>query len=343
MAIGVCLLLAGALGCAGGRVSNLDAYSEIPMNRVTPYPSEEELRHRGYEVVIVDRPSPGIDELELTKARARVRRGLEGIAAEAGAAVIDRSLQGIAEIDTEEVLNELEGKMGGKLSGADYALASRFSVHRYTSSWKRPFKFVWQEPEEVEGKPGSCLHKVDVELDIQLIEIGSNDRAKKTFALSHQAETKSKHPDDSCPISPAALNVLFEGAIDEAVSCLTLPLGSELAPRGHLNAHRKAPEAERHIYRISLGTAHGIEQGDQVEIRRELRSTSPTGDVVRTERVIAVAEVTDQVNVQSSWVATDPTKATDVLLDGDVVRPVLSEGLLSSMSGPNCKKIVTER
>ena len=59
--------------------------------------------------------------------------------------------------------------------------------------------------------------------------------------------------------------------------------------------------------------------------------------------MIAVGEVTDQVRPQMAWIAVDPSKATESLLDGDVVRPIFEEGLLSSLSGPDCEDILTER
>jgi len=340
--LGVAVLV-GGFGCASGRVSNLDAYEEVPMNRVIPYPSAEELDKRAYEVVIVDRPAVGIDESLLEKPRVQVRRALEGLAAEAGAGVIDRSLQEIRGIRTEGVLGELEGREVEDVSGADYALATRFSKYRYTSEWARPFKFLWQSVEDVADKPGTCTHKAEVEVDIQLIEIGANDRVARTYALEHSATQKNKDLDPACTIAPVTLGVLFEKALDEGLGCLEIPLGTRLAPRGHLTKHRKATGADRHIYRISLGSVQGIERGDRVEIRREQRSTSPSGEETRTERVIGTGEVTDQVMPQASWIAVDPSKATDELLDGDVVRPVMSEGLLSSLSGPDCGRILVER
>ena len=108
-------------------------------------------------------------------------------------------------------------------------------------------------------------------------------------------------------------------------------------------AHRKAPEADRHLYQITLGSAQGIEGGDTVEIRREQHTRSQGGEDSRTERVIATGVVTNQVVTESAWVAIDPSKASDAILQGDVVRPVKKTGLLSSLSGPNCKKILEER
>lgn len=345
-AIAILIGAAVAVACASSRVSDLDAYDEIPMNRVVPYPSPEELRKRAVEIVIVDRPSVGIDDAQLEMARAQVRRELERIAARSGATIIDRSLQDRSAIRTEGVLSELEGREGDRVSGADYALANRFSTYRYSATWTKPFKFLWQSEEDVAGKPGTCEHRVEVALDVQVIEIGTHDRVDRvdrTFALEHAAQQSNKDLDPACTIAPVTLSVLFETALDEALSCLALPLGSMLAPRGHVTAHRKASESERHLYRISLGSDQGIAHEDAVEIRREQRSTTPGGVESRTERVIALGRVTDKISANAAWVAIDPTKATSEILAGDVVRPYESEGLLDSLSGPDCGSILEER
>ena len=182
-----------------------------------------------------------------------------------------------------------------------------------------------------------------MEFDVQVIEIGSNDRVSKTYSFEHQAERQTKSLDRSCPLAPPAKSLLFETAMDEALGCLQLPISRLLSPRGHVLAHRKAPEAERHLYRISLGSVQGIEIGDDVKIRREQHATSPSGGYSRSERVIAIGVATNQVMAQEAWVEIDLSRGTEEILDGDVVRPVTREGLLSSLSGPNCQRILAER
>jgi hypothetical protein len=336
-------LILAISGCLSSRISNLDGYQVIPMNRVVPYPDAEEFRKRAFEIVIVDRPSTGIDDSTLKKARAQVHRGIEKIAANAGASLIDRSLQDLRALRTEGVLSELDGRDNQAVIGADYALATRFSTYRYSSTFKKPFKFLWQSEADIAGKPGTCSHVVEVEVDVQIIEIGTNDHVDKTFALKHHLEQKNKDLDSACTIAPVTLNVMFESVLDDALRCLTLPLAARLAPRGHITEHRKAPESERHLYRMSLGTVQGILPGDSVEIRREQRAMSPTGEESRSERVLSLGGVSDQVMAEYSWVAIDPAKATGEILEGDVVRPIEKEGLLASLSGPNCGSILEER
>jgi hypothetical protein len=216
-------------------------------------------------------------------------------------------------------------------------------TYQYSSSWKKPFKFVWETPEDVAAKPGTCTHTVEVAFDVEVVALGAREATLKTFALEHKIEQKNKDLDAACTISPVTLSVLYETVIDESVSCLPFPLGGLLAPRGHISSHRKAPEADRHIYQISLGSVQGISPGDRVEVRREQRSMSPGGEQLRSERVIATGQVTDKVMSQMSWVAVDPSKATTEILEGDVVRPVESEGLLASLSGPNCGSMLEVR
>jgi hypothetical protein len=342
LSVGAIVVLVNAFGCATGRVSNLDAYDKIKMNRVVPYPSKDDMRKRAFEVIIVDLPAVGIKESLLDRPRAQVRRALEDIGTEAGATIIDRSLEQFGGNRTEGVLGEVEGRVGEEVPRADYVLATRFSNYRSIAVWKRPFKFLWQTVDDVSDKPGTCTHTAEVEVDIQVIKIGSNDRVKQTYSLQHAVTKNNKDLDPACMISPVTLGVLFERALDEGLSCLNVPLGTLLSPRGHVRKHRKAADADRHIYRISLGTAQGMKKGDQVEILRAQRSMSPVGEGILLERVIGVGEVTDLVRAQVAWIVADPTQAVDEILDGDVVRPLLSEGLLKSLTGPNCAAILTE-
>ena len=336
----VAVLCATSFGCATGRVSNVDAYEDVPMNRVVPYPSQDELRKRSFDLVIVDRPAVGIEEARLEQPRAQVRRALEDIAADAGASIVDRTFE---DPEAAPAPGEVDGGEWEEATPADFALATRFSKYAYGSTWKKPFKMPWQSEEEVASKPGTCEHTASVELDVEMLDVGNDDAVTRTFVLAHEAQQETKDLDPACALPAVTLTVLFEKALDEALSCLDLPLGEALAPRGHVTGHRKAPGADRHIYRITLGSGHGIDPGDTVEIRREQRSMNPDGEETREERVIATGEVTDQVRAQQSWIAADPSKARDTSLDGDVVRPVYSEGLLSSLTGPDCPSILTER
>ena len=119
ISLGILAIVAGGFGCASSRIADLDAYEQIPMDRVVPYPSENEWRKRAFEIVVVDRPSAGFDDTTLEIPRAQLRRGLERIAAGAGAGVIDRSLRDVSAIRTEALLSEIDGREADAVTGAD--------------------------------------------------------------------------------------------------------------------------------------------------------------------------------------------------------------------------------
>ena len=267
--LGLLLAFAGgavSAGCATGRVSNVDAYEDVPMNRVVPYPSQEALRKRSFALLVVDRPAVGIEEGILERPRAQVRCALEDVAVDAGASVIEGALGEPGTPRAGGGRGESGGRERKEGREADYVLATRFAKVEESSVWKKPFKMPWQSDEEVASKPGTCEHTAAVGLDVQLTELGRSDEVVRTFSLKHQAERQTKDLDPACTLPPVMLGALFEKAIDEALSCLALPLGAILAPRGHLTGHRKAPGADRHIYRITLGSGQGIEPGDRIEI-----------------------------------------------------------------------------
>lgn len=343
--IGCALFAIGpaGFGCASSQVSDLNAYQEMPMNRVVPYPTRDELEHRAFRIVVVHHGSAGFDDAALEIPRLQVRRGLETLAADSGAEVLDRLPQDRNVTRPETILSETDGLSHASEMAADYALAVRFLTYQYSSSWKKPFKFLWETPEDFAAKPGTCTHTVDVAFDVEVVEVGATGAIKKTFALAHKVEQRNKDLDTACTIAPVTLSVLFETAIDESIRCLPFPLGGLLAPRGHITSHRKAPEADRHLFRISLGSSQGIVPGATIEIRREERAMRPNGEVSLTERVIAVGRVSDKVMTEKSWIVVDLSKATSEVLKGDIVRPTETEGLLASLSGPNCGSMLEIR
>ncbi|MBW2497053.1 MAG: hypothetical protein JRF61_07235 [Deltaproteobacteria bacterium] len=334
------LALGGPLACGRSHVANLEGFDELPLNRVVPYPSAEERRIRAHAIRIVEGRSAEIDEELLAEAQRRVQRRLEGIAEEAGALVIDEP----AEEDTaaERTARKRRGRRA--LQKPDLEVSTRFAKHHHFALWRPPIKLPWQTDEEVAGRSGICTHVVEIELELTLVGIDREQEfPTRIFVLTHSSERKAKQLESSCPIESVALGLVFEKAIDEAMSCLELPLGTLLLPRGHVLGHRLEPEAERHVYRISLGREQGIEVGERVEILREQRAVRPSGEQARFERLLATGVVTSEIREEEAWVAAEPGMGADEILKGDVVRPILEQGLLSSLSGPQCGRILEER
>lgn len=330
-------------GCAKPAVSDLDAYQVLPMDRVVPYPTDDELAKRVLEVAVVDRPADGLDESSLLVSRAQLRTGLEKIVAFHGAAVVERSQAGFEGVRADRAGLDFQGLEPELVTGGDHAVSARFTAHRHQAVYSKPRKMPWQSEEDVAGKPGTCTHTAAVAFDVQLVEKTWEDTLQRTYLLTHQAKQENKDLDAACTISPVNVATLFETAIAEALGCLELPLGTRVSPRGHVLAHRKAREGETHIYQVSLGAEQGVDAEEPIEIRRVERSQSADGVEVRTERVIATGVATDQITAQDSWIAVNLDDVKAPILEGDVVRRYFQKDLIENLTGPNCKKILVER
>jgi hypothetical protein len=329
--------LAGLLStvcCASVQVDDFDQFDSIPMNRVVPFPSELELEDRAFQILLLPVVSESLDATSFGEPWNWVLEELKVMAEEAGASVVP-----YASAPMPESMNP----SSIRLPDVDYLLAIRFDTYSEASSWKPPFQFLWESTDQVAFQPGTCTNRADIEFHIDLIEEGREADVLETFSLRHSIESKSKNVDQTCELVPGQRSALFEAAIMQSLSCLRTPLDRRLAPRGHVVAHRFAKDLDQHLYRISLGSGQGIEVGEAVEVRREQHAAKPSGEFLRKERVIATGVVTDRIEREAAWVAIDPARSEDEILAGDVVRPVLREGLLLSLSAPDCREILEIR
>lgn len=333
----------GLSSCAKPVVSDLDAYQVVPMDRAVPFPSDEELALRVFEVVVVDRPAEGIDEQVLRKARSQVRVGLEKIAASYGAAVGDRSTPGFEGVRSDRPDPRFEGVDVTAVSSRDYSISTRFTTFRHAAVWSKPTKLPWQSEADLAKKPGSCTHTAEVAFDVAIFEKGWEDKLAHTYLLTHKAKQENNDLDQACTIAPVTVDTLFETAIAEALGCIELPLGNRVAPRGHVLAHRQSRDGVSQIYQVSLGADQGVDSGEPLEIRRVEITKAADDSEIRSERVIAKGAATDQISAQDSWIAVNADDVKSPIREGDVVRRYFQRDLIANLSGPNCKLILSER
>jgi hypothetical protein len=325
-------------------VSDLEGFDVIAMNRVVPYPTPAELVERGFEVVIVQGNSGDLEAAVVDEPWGWASTRLREMAEAAGAAVLDDIVLDDGVLD-EEGSSAANAKQGAAAWDAvvNYVLTIRFEVYEESSSWKPPLQFLWESTDDVAFRPGTCTNRAVVQYRVDVIEADADAGLVESFRLRHGTELETKNVDQTCELDPAVESGLFETAMLDSIGCLRKPIDRLLAPRGHVQAHRRSRESGQDLYLISLGRLQGMQVGESVEIRREQHAVKPSGEVQRTERVIARGVVTDKLDEESAWVALDRTGTQEEILQGDVISPVLRDGLLRSLTGPNCSEILEVR
>jgi hypothetical protein len=304
--------------CATGSVGEPEQYQPVPLNKVYPYPSAEELSEITSRVSLARRSAAGLPTDQVETSFLLIEQRLSGFLDETGAGIVDR--------------------------GGDYVLLADISGFEYSASWKKPTNWLFKSEEEMASKPGTCTHRAEVVIGVEAFRGSERQHPAKSYTLRHSGEGKTENLDRTCPYGDLQRQTLFEGVIEEALQCLRIPVQNFFAPRGHVLEHRQTAEGGDHIFKTSLGSEQGVGASQRVEIYRVQLSTAADGSRARDERMIAEGEVTDGVGPDHSWISVDPSKASQPLLDGDAVRPVYRETFTKGLNPfGGCKQILEER
>jgi hypothetical protein len=324
--------------CASTQIGSPDQYQLVSMNKVFPYPAEEDPRQ--VSVVLAQRYASELPGSVVGGALAQTHRTLAGFASAAGA----REVESGADADRVLALGVRRWKPAGASSETpSHALVSTFSRYDYASEYAKPVNWFRKSEEEMAGKPGRCTHRAEVELSVQLYELPSSGLPVKSFTLANSGQAKTKSSDASCPYSEAQQKVLFEHTLKQALECLQIPIQNSLAASATITEHRKKADADEHIFRAGLGTSNGGKAGLQVDIYRIQISTTDDGDRSVQEIEIAEGVITDQVADDHSWIRVDLGKAQQPLLKGDLAKLSYRESLVSGVPGFGaCHRILSE-
>jgi hypothetical protein len=314
-----------ALACATTRIGDPDEYEPVSLNRVFPYPSDEELAEQSIEVELSACYTDELPESEVGEAAAAVQSDLERYLREAGATVIDPDNGGSSENGSVD---------------ADWGLVTRITRFEHFSEFAGPTS-LFKSAEELTDKPGTCTHHGEVEFEIGAFKAPVKDVPRTTLRLKNSDDFSEKQFDDSCPISPARQHSLLEDALREAIPCLQIPIKNRLAPRGYVLEQRVSPAGDKHIYRTSLGERNGAESGLELSILRVQYMTTSDGRKTRDERKIGKAVITDEIGDDYSWISVKPRDPDQPVLAGDLVRGVYADSLVSGLGLGKCRRILT--
>lgn len=329
-------LAAGVAACAGTNIGSPNDYEKVPLNRVFPYPTPEELAQQKTEVTLATHFGAELPASDVGPSMTVVQQRLLRVLQEAGARVIDRSLDPLKDVRRD--LTQKHKKSRANHLDVDWVLISRITQYDVTATYEPP-SGLFKSQEELASDPGTCTHKGVVQVDIKAFVLPGDD-VRATFSLKNEGEFEQSSYDESCPVDAAREQVLMDGVLEEALGCIGTTVKNQFSPRGYLEEHRVSPAGNRHIYRTSLGKSNGARPGLELSIFRVQYMTTADGAQDREERRIGTAVVTDQIGEDHSWVAVDPGDVEQTLLAGDLVRAVYSDSFTEGLGFDGCNRIL---
>jgi len=338
--IAVVAITALLASCSSTRIGNPRRdYEAVELNRVYPHPSESELRGQKTEVVLANRYTGDLPEAEVGRAMATLQRKLERILGEAGVGVIDRGIHDLAVV--REELEAAEGARGSnEFTGADWALVSRMTRFRQWANYAPPRR-LFKNEEQLEQEPGTCEHYGEIELEIKVFAVPTDDVAHTTFTLRNSGDFDEKNRDASCPISQTREEVFLEEILEEALPCLDLPLKKRFPPRGYVEEHRVSMTEDAHIFRTSLGKRNGARRDLELDIFRVQYMTARDGRRLRDARRIGGGRISDEIGDDYSWITVDVDALEQPILSGDLVRGVYENSIATRFELRRCGEILT--
>ena len=313
-------LVALTTACASTRIGSPDDYTPVPLNRVYPYPSDEELAQQTTAVALTASYSEELSEDEVGDATNEVQTRLERYLGEAGADV------------TREA--------GSDFGDADWAIVVRVTRFGHTSAYAPPTS-LFKNEEELKDEPGTCTYTGEVEVDLRTYRAPDREHARGGYRLHHTDDFSEKQFDDACPLSDSRRQVLLEDTLNDAIPCLQVPIKNRFSPRGYVVEQRASEAGDKQIYKTSLGRTNGARAGLELELFRVQHMTTDAGHDVRQERKIAEGVVTDQNGEDYSWISLKPRSLEQPLLAGDLVRGVYDDTLAAGLGLGKCKRILT--
>jgi hypothetical protein len=322
--------------CAGNQIGSPKDYDAVELNRVYPYPSPEELGRQKTEVVLASHYTTELPARIVGESMTAVQQYLLRTLAEAGARVIDRSLD-----DLKAVRRDMTRAYKARRSRyeADRALISRISRYEHSAHYEPP-SGLFKSDEELAAEPGTCTHVGEIAVDIKALAIPTDETAQATFTLHNRVEFEQPDHDEECPIEDARRVALLEEALSEALPCLGVPIKNQFAPRGYIEEHRKSHAGDVNIFKTSLGSRNGAREGLELSIFRVQYMTTAEGHQDREERRIGHAVISDQIGPDHSWVLIDVGNLEQKVLAGDMVRAVYQDSFTAGLGIGKCSDML---
>lgn len=292
---------------------NLAEYTEVSMQKAARMPSEADLNKPGRtKVVVFPAEAAGV-----TPARAMAERLLadeiEQLLGINGIEVVDRSV----DARLAEEIKAIESRGAAVYEGPAVA---HFAIKPLTP-WAE------QVSRQVGDKKGRYEHSAKVNLSVQVYSLPSLNQIK---VLSGRGETEDKNEH---PGSPELAENMMRTSIQKAMRDARVDLLNLFAPTGYVTAKRE--KNGKPIFRISIGSQHGLEPRMHVRFYTEQESINPINNKPTYDRTpLFDGVVSKLVSPSEAWVVPDSAdKARQVRL-GDPVDVIFKDSAWDRLSRP---------
>lgn len=224
-------------------------------------------------------------------------------------------------------LNKTGSFKGPKV--ADYAISGAISNASFTKKYKSGSNYYNPKTKSFISIPPRFEYKSQINGNLKIYELPSMTVMKNIeFVGGAKREENVKH---NGGFSLGAINIggtkeeganrddnLVRKAAFSAINDIEIELKNALATKGYILEKRQFKK--KNIFKISLGSNHGLKIGDEFVVIGKYEIQNPITQEIEVERrIVAKGKVSDIINPKTSWVIIDKDKTQKIRL-GDIIQ-----------------------
>jgi hypothetical protein len=319
----LCALFIAAVFVTGCTTTvDLNKFHDANLKEADVMPSKEQLKQGRIKVVVFEAEGGRATNTQLGEAFAKA---VENELEEAGAEIVDRNLA--TKLKDELKLTESSGAESYKgPQVAQYAIRIKVNLAEYDTKYHKEAFWTDKKGDRHIEHLAYNANQANIEGKIYLYEL-PNLRLVATIDVNENLSVND-------PISgrkAQARVALLKTAVSTAVSNSGFELKNLIAPKGYVSERRT--DGSKSIFKVLIGRAQGIKQGDKVVIYSLRKETNAlTGNEQMKEVSITEGTVSNQINDTASWVIPENTDTSMQVRLGDFVRVKYEEkSFLSKM------------
>lgn len=323
------ILLLAVTSCAP-TIKNFDEYQKQFLTKSKFLPSEENLAGKPSKIVVFaldENDNQVASQAGLGNAMAN---NIENVLTKYRLAqLVDR--KAATKLQKEIALSELNKT--GSYKGpqvADYAVSGSISNAGFTKKYSSGSTYFDPKSKTMVTLPPRFTYKSDVSGNIKIYELPSMAVLENIDFKGDKTRTENVQQKGGVSFGGLQIggeqaqgsdrdDTLVRKAGEDAVSEMVVAIRNTLGQKGYILEKRVFKD--KTIFKISIGSANGIEHGDKFEVSGQYESENPiTGKIEVERRVIGKGVVTDLIDPKTAWVVMEDNKKAEQVRLGDVVK-----------------------
>jgi hypothetical protein len=311
-------------------IKNFDDYQKQFLSKTAFMPTKENLEGKPVKIVVFALDENNNEIAMQSGLGESIAGSIENILSKNRLCeIVDR--KAAVKLQKEIALSEMNktGSYKGPLV-ADYAISGTISNAGFTSKYSAGFFYPNPKTGEIITVPPKYTYSTDVSGNLKVYELPSLS-VVESIEFSEK-ERRSENVKQDGGLSLGALQIggkKVDGASQdnnmlrktgaEAIEDIEVNIKNFFAKKGYIL--EKRVYENKTIFKISLGSLDGVNQGDKFEITGQYESqNSITEEVEIEKRIIADGIVTDKIDPKTSWVILKDSKKVNSVRLGDAVK-----------------------